>query len=186
MTAKKDLPTSPNLLLHFSNSLQSPAVPLFLPVVFFHPHKTSKSRTRAAHLFGEGHDGAGSDEAPLLAAEDGAGARGHARPVRGDQRQALLLVQELLGFLAISLRVFSQARLQTAPEHRRRRKFWLFMQHDRQVSWFTPEQTLQAEFKALQFVAQQVLLNQLDFLLLLQSPSTLPTTEPLTKYLWKL
>lgn len=106
---------------------------LFLPVIFFHIYKKNKSKELPTHLFGKGHDGAGSDEPPLLAAQDRAGASGHTRPVRGDQGQTLLFMQELLSFLAISLSVFCQARLQTVPEERRIRKSLLFMQHYQQV-----------------------------------------------------
>lgn len=132
---------------------------LYIYIFFFHLHKGRESRRQPTDLFGEGHDGAGSDEAALLAAEDGAGARGHARPVRGDQRQALPLVQELLGVLAISLSVFCQARLQTAPERGRKKKILVIQAAPPEGSWFTPEQTPRVEFRAPRFVAQQVLLN---------------------------
>lgn len=160
-----------------------------LPGPFATCSKGEKKKKDSTNLFGKGHNAARSNKPSLLTAQYWASASCYTRSIRcRNHVQSLLFMQELLSFLAISLSVFCQARLKTAQEERRGRKMSVIrsaIPHDPAVPDRVEIQTL-AGLKALQFHKAVVLLSQLKFLLLLWSLSTFsPTSQPLTKKLWK-
>lgn len=102
--------------------------------------KERKAERSGTHLFGQGHNAAGSDQPSLLTAEHGARAGGHTRSIRSrrDRIQPLLFMQELLSFLAVSLSVFCQARLKTARGQKRTRREHYCSDHPQHPDRVTP------------------------------------------------